>query len=202
MAVAFRRSLFSIAYPTKEPNMPSKFVAAAAALALFVFLSTSVQSAETAPDWTLVSSESQTIRLSDEVKQQTTVLFFWATWCPYCKALMPHLQSMRLEYGEDIKILAINFRDDGDPVAFIENAGYDFTVLPDGDEVAAAYGIKGTPGLIIVDSRQRIQFDLRALPRQDPLPAEGSVSHKRKAGYRAPYWAAEIRKGIDSVNND
>ena len=115
---------------------------------------------------------------------------------------MPHLQSMRLEYGEDIKILAINFREDGDPVAFIENAGYDFTVLPDGDEVAAAYGIKGTPGLIIVDSRQRIQFDLRALPRQDSLPAENSDNHKSKAGYRAPYWAAEIRKGIDSVNTD
>ena len=199
IAVAFHRSLFNIAYSIKEPNMPLNFIAAAV-LALFVALPAPVQGAETAPDWTLVSSEGQTVRLSDEVIQQTTVLFFWASWCPYCKALMPHLQSMRLEYGEDIKILAINFRDDGDPVAFIESAGYDFTVLPGGDEVAAAYGIKGTPGLIIVDSKQQIQFDLRALPRQDPLPAEGSVSHKRKAGYRAPYWAAEIRKGIDSIN--
>ena len=181
--------------------MPLNFIAAATALTLFFSLSTSVQSAEIAPDWALVSSEGQTVRLSDEVKQQTTVLFFWATWCPYCKALMPHLQSMRLEYGEDIKILAINFREDGDPVAFIENAGYDFTVLPGGDEVAAAYGIKGTPGLIIVDSLQRIRFDLRSLPRQEPSPGEDSTSHKRKAGYRAPYWAAEIRKGIDSVND-
>jgi cytochrome c biogenesis protein CcmG/thiol:disulfide interchange protein DsbE len=183
--------------------MPMSLIAAATALALLFSLSSSVQSAESAeiaPDWALVSSEGQTVRLSDEVKQQTTVLFFWATWCPYCKALMPHLQSIRLEYGEDIKILAINFREDDDPVAFIENAGYDFTVLPGGDEVAAAYGIRGTPGLIIVDSRQRIRFDLRALPRQDPSPNENSTSHKKKAGYRAPYWAAEIRKGIDSVN--
>ena len=181
--------------------MPMNLIAAVTALALLFSLPTSVQSAEIAPDWTLVSSEDQTVRLSDEVKQQTTVLFFWATWCPYCKALMPHLQSIRLEYGEDIEILAINFREDDDPVAFIENAGYDFTVLPNGDEVAASYGIRGTPGLIIVDSRQRIRFDLRALPRQDPSPAENSTSHKKKAGYRAPYWAAEIRKGIDSVND-
>jgi cytochrome c biogenesis protein CcmG/thiol:disulfide interchange protein DsbE len=200
MAAAYRRSLFNIAYPIKEPDMPMKFIAAATALALLVLLSTSVQSAEIAPDWALVSSEGQTVRLNDEVKQQTTILFFWATWCPYCKALMPHLQSMRLEYGEDIKILAINFREDGDPVAFIENAGYDFTVLPGGDEVAVAYGIKGTPGLIIVDSRQQIQFDLRALPRQDPAPGESSANHKRKASYRAPYWAAEIRKALDSIN--
>lgn len=180
--------------------MPLNFIVAA--LALLVSFPASVKSAEIAPDWMLVSSAGQTVRLSREVKQQTTVLFFWATWCPYCKALMPHLQSMRLEYGKDIRILAVNFREDGDPVAFIENAGYDFTILPGGDEVAAAYGIKGTPGLIIVDSRQRIQFDLRALPRQSLLPAEGSASHKRKAGYRAPHWAAEIRKAIDSINND
>jgi cytochrome c biogenesis protein CcmG/thiol:disulfide interchange protein DsbE len=201
IAVAFRRSFFNIAYSIEEPGMPMNFIAAATALALLFSLSTSVQSAEIAPDWTLVSSEGQTVRLNEEVKQPTTVLFFWATWCPYCKALMPHLQSMRLEYGEDIKILAINFREDGDPVAFIENAGYDFTVLPDGDEVAAAYGIRGTPGLIIVDSRQRIRFDLRALPRQDPAPGESSKSHKTKAASRAPYWAAEIRKGIDQVND-
>jgi cytochrome c biogenesis protein CcmG/thiol:disulfide interchange protein DsbE len=193
--------LFNIAHPNKEPSMPMNLIAAATALALLFSVSTSVQGAEIAPDWELVSSEGQTIRLSDEVKQQTTVLFFWATWCPYCKALMPHLQSIRLEYGEDIKILAINFREDSDPVAYIENTGYDFTVLPGGDEVAAAYGIRGTPGLIIVDSQQRIQFDLRALPSQALSPDESSASHKRKAGYRAPYWAAEIRKGIDSIND-
>jgi cytochrome c biogenesis protein CcmG/thiol:disulfide interchange protein DsbE len=201
IVVASRRSLFNIAHSIKESCMPLIFIAAATALALFISLPTQVQSAETAHDWELTSSEGQTIRLSDEVKQQTTVLFFWASWCPYCKALMPHLQSMRLEYGEDIKILAINFRDDGDPVAFIEDAGYDFTVLPEGDDVAAAYGIKGTPGLIIVDSGQLIQFDLRALPRQNQSTAESSDSHKKKAGYRAPYWAAEIRKGIDAVNS-
>ena len=181
--------------------MQKIMIVAVTALALLLSFSTPVKSAEIAPDWSLVSAEGQTVRLSDEVKQQTIVLFFWATWCPYCKALMPHLQSMQIEYGEDIKILAINFREDGDPVEFIANAGYDFTVLPDGDEVAAAYGVKGTPGIIIVDSSQLMQFDLRALPKQDPISGENSKSHKRKASYRAPYWAAEIRKGIDSVNN-
>jgi peroxiredoxin len=64
--------------------MPMNLISTATALALFFSLSTSVQSAEIAADWALVSSEGQTVRLSDEVKQQTTVLFFWATWCPYC----------------------------------------------------------------------------------------------------------------------
>jgi len=159
--------------------------------------------ADVAPDWSLVSSTGETVRLSDEIRQQTTVLFFWATWCPYCKALMPHLQSIRLEYGDDVKILAINFRDDNDPVAFIENAGYDFTVLPDGDAVAASYGVHATPGVIIVDKDQTVRFDLRKLPKHEPLPDnKQGLSHKRKAAYRAPYWAAAIREAIDDVNSD
>ncbi len=156
--------------------------------------------ADMAPDWSLVSSSGETVRLSEEVKQQTTVLFFWATWCPYCKALMPHLQSIRLEYGDDVEILAINFREDGDPVTFIEDAGYDFTVLPDGDAVAERYGVHATPGIIVVDGQQEIRFDLRKLPRRK-FPSEDvqTGSHKRKAAYRAPYWAAAIRKSLDEV---
>lgn len=155
--------------------------------------------ADIAPDWSLESADGTTVRLSDEIREQPAILFFWATWCPYCKALMPHLQSIRLEYGGRVKILAINFRDDGDPVGFVEDSAYDFTVLPDGDAVAATYGVHGTPGVIIVDRNQQIRFDLRALPKQEPPPGGKPGSHKRTAAYRAPYWAAEIRKSIDSV---
>lgn len=172
------------------------------AITLFL-LSTGAESAEEvilAPDWALVSGEQDTVRLSEEVRQQPVILFFWATWCPYCKALMPHLQSLRLEHGDKIKILAINFKDSkGDPIAFVRDAGYDFVVLPNGDEVADAYRIYGTPGLIIVDQNQNIRFDLRALPRRDPPATEKPASNKRKAAYLAPYWAAELRKGVDQV---
>lgn len=169
------------------------------ALGLLLFAAMSAHSAELAADWSLESAEGETVRLSEEVGEQPAILLFWATWCPYCKALMPHLQSMRLEYGDQVKILAINFREEGDPVGFIQSAGYDFTVLPNGDEVAAVYGIWGTPGVLIVDGEQRIRFDLRSLPKINP-PMDGErPGHKKMAAYRAPYWAAEIRKALDSV---
>lgn len=158
--------------------------------------------AEMAPDWMLVSAQGEDVRLSDEVRQQPVVLFFWATWCPYCKALMPHLQSIRLEYGQDIEILAINFRENDDPVAFIRDAGYDFTVLPNGDDVATLYEIYGTPGIIIVDTEQQIRFDLRDVPNQRPPTSVNTTGHKAMAAYRAPFWAAEIRKSLDTVLGD
>ncbi len=155
--------------------------------------------AELAPNWSLESAEGEMVRLSEEVRRQPVIVLFWATWCPYCKALMPHLQSIRTEYGDQIEVLAVNFREEGDPVGVIREAGYDFTVLPDGDDVAAAYGIWGTPGVIVVDGNREIRFDLRTLPKKDPPAAGKPPSHRQKAAYRAPYWAAEIRKAVDEV---
>jgi len=154
---------------------------------------------EGAIDWVLESANGKSVRLSEEVQKQPVVLFFWSTWCPYCKALMPHLQSIRLEHGDDIKILAINFREDDDPVAFIKGTGYDFTVLPNGDEVAKLYEVWGTPGVIVIDQQQTARFDLRMLPPPETPAGTKADSHKSKAAYRAPYWAAAIRIALDHV---
>ena len=153
-----------------------------------------------APDWTLQSVDGETITLSEVAAEQPVIVLFWATWCPYCKALMPHIQSLRLEYGDRVRVLAVHFRDDkGDPVEFMANAAYDFTVLPDGDEVAKLNDIWATPGVLIVDRDRLIRFDQYALPQYD-LPAVGkSPSHGKKAAYKAPYWAAELRKALDVV---
>ena len=169
--------------------------------ALIFTLSSSALAANdpVAPNWSLTTADDQVVRLGDVVQQQTTVLLFWATWCPYCKALMPHLQSIRLEYGDDVEILAINIFEDGDPEAFMRNAGYDFTLLLDGDKVADNYGVTGTPAVFVVDHQRNIRFDLRKLPRAEPPDTGEPASHSRKAAFRAPFWAAEIRKSIDAV---
>lgn len=155
-----------------------------------------------APDWTLTAADGSEIVLSEVVDEQPVILFFWATWCPFCKALMPHLQSIRLEYGDQVEILAIQIRDKADAVAFIEEAGYAFTVLSHGDAVADLYDVYATPGVILVDPSMRMRFDLRDAASQ-PAPADvDAMSHGRKAAYRAPYWAAEIRKALDIVLQD
>lgn len=172
-----------------------------AALVAGLFLAaTAVAETRLAPDWTLQTVDGDAVTLSEASAKRPVVLLFWATWCPYCKALMPHLQSIGLEYGDRIEILAIHFRDDkGDPAGFVRDAGYDFTVLTNGNDVAELNGIWGTPGVLIVDTDRNVRFDLYALPKPElPERAEAS-SHRTKAGYRAPHWAAEIRKNLDKV---
>jgi len=159
--------------------------------------------ARVAPDFTLESVSGESITLSDVTAEQPVILLFWATWCPYCKALMPHIHSIRLEHGDKVRVVAVHFRDDkGDPAAFIRNAGYDFTVLRDGNDVAKKFDVWGTPGLLLIDQDRNIRFNLYELPKPEFPVSEGELSHPQRAAYRAPYWAAEIRKSLDEILSD
>jgi thiol-disulfide isomerase/thioredoxin len=154
----------------------------------------------TAPNWTLYTPAGEPVELAKVSKNKPQIILFWATWCPYCKALMPHLQSVLLEYGDEVGILAVNIKEDGDPVSRFEDAGFDFTLLLDGDAVADEYDIIGVPGVIIVDTRRQIRFDLRKLPGLEKSPAGEKLSHGQAAKRLAPYWAAEIRKALDGLS--
>lgn len=153
----------------------------------------------TAPNWTLHTPDGTSVELEEVSRTKPQIILFWATWCPYCKALMPQIQSLRYEYGDSIGVLAVNIMEDGDPVTYLEEAGLDFTLLLDGDAVAEQYGIQGTPGVIIVDTNQQIRFNLRKLPGPNIDADVAKMSNRQKARRLAPYWAAEIRMAIDRL---
>ena len=156
-----------------------------------------------APDWTLSQPDGTALTFSDVAHEQPTILVFWATWCPYCKAFLPHLQSILYEYGaENVRVFAINFRDDGDAVAYTEEYGYTFTVFLDGNDVAKSYGVWGTPGMILVDADQRIVFNLYDHMEEIKAAEDsaiGEMKHHRRASHRAPRWAARVRQELDKL---
>ncbi len=131
-------------------------------------------------------------------REGVDIYLFWATWCPYCKALMPHVQSIQLEYGEDVRVYAFHVKDDEDPVAFLAKQGYNFTLLPSADFVMERFGVKGTPGVFLVDSEGNIRFNLYDVIFEVPGVSKSS-SHQFKAVRKAPYWAARMRQKIDEI---
>lgn len=67
-----------------------------------------VQEGKPAPDFTLTTLDGKTVKLSD-YKGKKVILNFWATWCPPCKAEMPHMQNFYEENKDNgIEILAVN----------------------------------------------------------------------------------------------
>jgi len=161
-----------------------------------------VLSSTPAPKWQLKDIDNKSYQFPESEKGKTTVLFFWASWCPYCKSLMPHIQSALYEYQAelDLQIFALSIFDDGDPLEFISESGFDFEVFANADEVAKLHQIQGTPGLIIIDGEGNIRFDLRDI-KTDHLKASGN-KHWQKARKKSPYWAAEFRKALELLTQE
>jgi len=114
---------------------------------------------ERAIAWQGHGADGQSIRFDPAHMQRPAVLLFWATWCPYCKALMPYLQKVHDAAGKaHLDVYAIDIKDDGDPVAELRERGQTFTLVRDGDSIADLYGIKGTPGLLLVDRSGAIVY--------------------------------------------
>ena len=188
----------------KLNSISKVFVAIAAAL---ILASCKPQAAEPTMDWQtpafqLEDSSGLEIDYPADLTGPTVVLF-WASWCPYCKALMPHLQSIVDEYGGEIRVLALNFREDEDPAEYIRNRGFDFRLFPESDPVAQLWGVKTTPGLFLVDQTGRAIFSNFSLPEKawpaNPALAVEDMKHYQKAARKAPYWAAHLRLAIDGA---
>jgi thiol-disulfide isomerase/thioredoxin len=132
-----------------------------------------------------------------------TVVLFWATWCPYCKALMPHLQSIVDEHEGRVQVLALNFKDDDDPTAFLAQRRYDFKLILHSEEIAKSWGVKGTPGLFLADKTGRVVFSRAAIPEAsyptNPAEPHHELNNYQKAARQAPDWAATLRVAIDQL---
>ncbi|MEM7468472.1 MAG: TlpA disulfide reductase family protein [Pseudomonadota bacterium] len=116
-----------------------------------------------APPWTLTDTNGKKLAFSPVDDAGHRVLFFWATWCPYCKALMPHLERFRAaRQAENFDFYALNIWEEGDAEAYTASTGFNFRLFLDADAVAKSYGIKGTPGLLLVNNRNEVLYERRS----------------------------------------
>src|SRR5689334_4875304 len=125
---------------------------------LLLALATPLMAQQRASAWEGKNARGELVRFDPDHLQRPAVLLFWATWCPYCKALMPHVQNVYDAAGKrKLDVYAIDFKDEeGDPVAELRERRQTFTLIRDGDAIAAQYGVTGTPGLFLVDAKGNI----------------------------------------------
>ncbi len=115
----------------------------------------------TAPDWSLKTKEGETIDYYQDSDNKVSIILFWATWCPYCATLMPHLEVVFRKYrSKGLKFYAIDIFEDGklNPVEYFESKEFTYTLLLEGDKIANEYGVKGTPGLFVVGKDKKIIY--------------------------------------------
>jgi peroxiredoxin len=121
-----------------------------------------------APDFQLTDLNDKAISLSDYKDKQAVVLFFWTTWCPYCRTELKTLNAEFANLAKDsIALLAVNV---GEPKYKVENfvnsRNLSFTVLLDRDSLGAeAYDLLGVPAYFVIDRSGRIISEGSRFPR-------------------------------------
>lgn len=110
------------------------------------------------PDFSLLSADNETVRLSD-YRGKIVVLNFWASWCPPCRSEMPELQKLHNEFQEtdEVVLLLINQIDGRRETIqtgtdYLAENNLTLTNLFDHGVVGMQiFGIPGLPTTVVID---------------------------------------------------
>jgi len=123
-----------------------------------------------APLWTLETPTGEVVSL-DDLRGRVVVMDFWATWCMPCRQVMPVLQELHDNYGEELFVAGINTWEEApDPAGFIAQMGLSYPILLGGDAVALQYLVQGIPTFYVIDQQGNIAFHAVGA---DPANEEG-----------------------------
>lgn len=113
---------------------------------------------ERAAAFTLSNLEGEKVALAS-LRGKVVALDFWATWCPPCRAEMPHLDKVAKELEpEGFVMLTVGYEEEKKLRSFMEKNKYSLPVLVDRkNEVMKRYGIRAFPTLYLVDREGIVQ---------------------------------------------
>jgi len=158
-------------------------------IAFFTVSAFAVEPGDKAPVWTANDFDGHPLQFPALANGKPAVLVFWATWCGYCKAFMPHLKDIQADYAaQGVTVVAINAKEDGsgNPAAYVKGLGFEPVAVANGDAIAGAYAIDYIPGLLIVDGKGMVSY---RRPWTD-LPAGQTV---------AELWEGQVRDALNRL---
>ena len=114
------------------------------------------------PDFTLNDIEGEAVNISD-FRGRKVVLLFWASWCPDCRAEVPHIKAMQAT-ADPSKVAFVSVSFDRTFNAFKTYVGENYLggvqlFDPAGKKestIGAAYHIKWIPSLYLIDTDGKV----------------------------------------------
>jgi thiol-disulfide isomerase/thioredoxin len=113
-----------------------------------------------APGWDLPLLNGTGSKLLQQYKGKPLLVEFWIKNCGVCIQSAPALNRLQQKYGgSKINIVAINAYDNlEDVTAFCNKQKVSYTVLLNGRQTAASYGVNGYPAFFLLDAAGKIIY--------------------------------------------
>ena len=115
------------------------------------------------PDFTAADLDGQTFSLSEMAGEMPVIIDFWATWCPPCRAEIPHLNEFARMYDGEVLVVGVTSevprQDDELTLEDVEQRVRDFReeqelvyriIHSPSGEISKSYGVTGIPYLIVI----------------------------------------------------
>lgn len=132
-----------------------RILATAAALAVTALV------AQAAPkDWVgkdLPSLGVDYVDQTPETKGKPAIVEFWATWCPPCRATIPHLNEINKKYKDKgLVVIGITDEDKKTIDTFRKSTPMEYHVAIDKKEIGQKLGVSGIPHAFLVNKEGKI----------------------------------------------
>lgn len=136
-----------------EPALDSEFVLTAPdSFQVQAWDGPDIAVGQPAPSFSLKNRAGETVTL-EQLRGRLVVLSFWASWCPKCRQLKGELEEIAARHAQDpLSVVGINVWEvsDSDLNRYLQDHNPSYTILLQGDPVAASYRLPMLPGLFLI----------------------------------------------------
>ncbi|WP_430816880.1 peroxiredoxin family protein [Carboxylicivirga sp. RSCT41] len=100
----------------------------------------------------------------EELKGQIVVINFWFIDCNPCTSEIPELNQMVEHFkNDDIVFLGMALDSEERLKTFLKTTPFDYNIIPKCKDIVTAYGIKTSPGHVVIDKNSQIVYSSEGL---------------------------------------
>lgn len=144
---------------------------------------TTIASGQTAPDFSLKSSDGTEYSLSKLLKKGPVFASFFKISCPVCQFTFPFLERLYKRYGnKDATFLGISQDDARATKEFAEEYGVTFPIVLDsaGYPASNAYGLTNVPTSFLIDTDGSVKIACMGFNKKDLDAVAAELAQRQK----------------------